>query len=141
MLCSVGCGYSVLLLAVLLVVCGFAFGATILFGALTSVATGIQTIYTGTPAGNTSFKSTVVCGYLTTYSATEAALGLVYLRQAAVDKFEARMQNTDLASLASVIVIPWGDGLVFSGAEVVSWHTNPAAATSTRWTASLFGQG
>lgn len=120
---------------------GVMLGATIAFGALTSVATGIQTIYTGTPAGTTSFKSTCVCGYLTTYSATEAALGLVYLRQGGTDKFEARMQNTDLASLASVIVIPWGDGLVFSGAEVVSWHTNPAAATSTRWTASLFGQG
>jgi hypothetical protein len=116
--------------------------ATIAFGALTTTAvTAYQTIYTGTPAGTTSFKSAVLCSYLTTYSATEAALGLVYIRQAGTDKFEARMQNTDLASLASVIVIPWGDGLLFSGAEVLSAHCTPASTTSMRWTASFFGQG
>lgn len=116
--------------------------ATIVFGALTSSATtAAQTIVTNTPANTTSFKSTVVCGYLTTYSGTEAALGLVYFRQGGTDKFEARMQNTDMASLASVIVLPWGDGITFSGAETIAWHTTPAAATSTRWTATFFGQG
>jgi hypothetical protein len=116
--------------------------ATILYSRLVSSATTAkQTIYSGTPAGTTSFKSTVVCGYLTTYSATEAALGIVYLQQGGSDKFEGRMQNTDLASLASTIVIPWGNGLTFSGAEVVAWLVTPAAATSTTRTASLFGQG
>jgi hypothetical protein len=116
--------------------------ATVVFGGLTTTAvTAYQTIVTNTPAGTTSFKSAVVCSYLTTYSATEAALGLVYFRIDATDKFEARMQNTDLASLASVIVIPWGDGLVFSGANVISWNCTPASTTSMRWTGSFFGQG
>ncbi len=116
--------------------------ATIVFGALTTTTTtAAQTIVTNTPANTTSFKCTVVAGYMTTYSATEANMGMVYFRQAAVDKFESRIQNTDLASLAGVIVIPWGNGLTFSGAEVVSWHVTPAAVTSMRWTASLFGQG
>jgi hypothetical protein len=116
--------------------------ATIVHGALTTTTTtAAQTIVTNTPAATTSFKSGVVCGYLTTYSATEVALGVVFMRQGAVDKFEARMQNTDLASLASVIVVPFGDGITFSGAEAIAWLTTPAAVTSTRWAGSFFGQG
>ncbi len=116
--------------------------ATIVYGGLTTTTvTAAQTIVTNTPANTTSFKSTVVCGYLTTFSATEANLGTVYFRQGGVDKFEARMQSTDLASLASVIVIPWGDGILFSGAETIAWHCTPAAVTSTRWAATFFGQG
>ena len=130
------------MILILTVCAGFMFGATIVFGAITTTATtAAQTIVTNTPANTTSFKSAVVCAYLTTYSATEAALGIVYMRQGSVDKFEARMQNTDLASLASVIVIPWGNGLTFSGSETLAWHTTPAAATSTRWSGSFFGQG
>lgn len=116
--------------------------ATIVFGALTTTATtAAQTIVTNTPGSGTSFKSAVVTGYLTTYSATEANMGTVYMRQGGTDKFEGRIQNTDLASLAGVIVIPWGNGLSFSGAETIAWHVTPASATSMRWGGSFFGQG
>lgn len=116
--------------------------ATILAGGLTTTAvTAAQTIISGTPAGTTSFKCAAVSGYLTTYSATEANMGVVYIRQGGTDKFEGRIQNTDLASLAGVIVIPWGDGLVFSGAETLAWHVTPASTTSMRWWGSFFGQG
>ncbi len=118
------------------------FHATIVFGGLTTTTTtAAQTIVTNTPANTTSFKSAVVCGYLTTYSATESNMGTVFMRQGGTDKFEARIQNTDLASLAGVIVVPWGNGLTFSGAEAIAWHVTPAATTSMRWTGSFFGQG
>jgi hypothetical protein len=115
--------------------------ATIVFGALTTTTTtAAQTIVTNTPAGTVSFKSAVVAGYLTAYNGTESNMGVVFMRQGGVDKFESRVQNTDLASLAGVIVIPWGNGLTFSGAEAISWHVTPAATTSMRWTGSFFGQ-
>lgn len=116
--------------------------ATIVGGGLTTTSvTAAQTIVTNTPANTTSFKSIAVAGYLTTYSATESNMGAVFFRQAGTDKFEARIQNTDLASLAGVIVIPWGDGLTFTGSETIAWHVTPAAVTSMRWWGSMFGQG
>ena len=114
--------------------------ATIVAGGLTTTAvTAAQTIVTNTPANTTSFKAATVSGYLTTYSATESNMGVVFIRQGGVDKFEGRIQNTDLASLAGVIVIPWGDGLTFSGAEAIAWHVTPAATTSMRWWGAFFG--
>lgn len=116
--------------------------ATIVAGGLTTTSTTAkQTIVTNTPANTTSFKAATISGYLTTYSATETNMGVVFMQQGGVDKFEARVQNTDLASLAGVIVIPWGDGLVFSGAETLGWHVTPAATTSMRWYGAFFGQG
>jgi hypothetical protein len=116
--------------------------ATIQQGALTTTATTADQVITSfTPTGSTSWKSAVVVGYYTTWSATEANLGTVYMEQGGVDKFEGRIQNTDLDTVAGVIVIPWGDGLVFSGAEVVRWVVTPASTTSMRWTGSFFGQG
>jgi hypothetical protein len=116
--------------------------ATIVAGGLTTTAvTAAQTIVTNTPANTTSFKAATVSGYLTAYSATESNMGVVFIRQDGVAKFEGRIQNTDLASLAGVIVIPWGDGLTFSGAETIAWHVTPAATTSMRWWGAFFGQG
>ena len=115
--------------------------ATIVSGGLTSTATTAeQTIVTNTPANTVSFKCAVVSGYYTTYSATEAALGVVFLDVATINVFEARIQNTDLASLAGVIVIPWGDGLTFNGSQAISWQVTPAATTSMRWFGAFFGQ-
>ncbi len=60
--------------------------ATIVSGGLTSTATTAeQTIVTNTPANTTSFKCATVSGYLTTYSATEAALGVVFIDVAATN--------------------------------------------------------
>lgn len=116
--------------------------ATIQASGLTSTATTAeQNITTFTPTNATSWKCATCSGYLTTYSATEAALGVVFIDLAGTNVYEARMQNTDLASLAGVIVIPWGDGIVFSGSQVLAWQVTPAAATSTRWWGAFFGQG
>jgi len=113
--------------------------ANIIYGGITSTATTAnQVIATGTPTSNAKLKCIVISGFLTTWSATEANLGTVYLRQAAAAKGEWRIQNTDNDTLAGIIVIPLGDGISFTGSEVVDVTTTPAAATSTRWTASLF---
>jgi len=115
--------------------------ATIVAGGITtSATTARQDIITNTPANTVSFKCISCSGYLTTYSATEAALGVVYFVVGGTDAFEARMQNTDLASLASIVVIPWGDGITFSGAEALLWEVTPGAATSTRWFGTMWGQ-
>ena len=110
-------------------------------GITTTTTTAEQTIVSNTPASSTSFKCATCSGYLTTYSATEAALGVVFIDVAGSNVYEARMQNTDLASLAGVIVIPWGDGLTFNGSQAIAWQTTPAATTSTRWWGAFWGQG
>jgi hypothetical protein len=116
--------------------------ATIVSAGITSSATTAeQSIVSNTPANTTSFKCLSCSGYLTTYSATEAALGIVFFDVAATNVYEARMQNTDLASLASVIVIPLGDGIAFNGSQAIAWQVTPAAATSTRWWGTMWGQG
>lgn len=112
---------------------------TISFGAITTTATTArQDILTYTPANTLKLKTIVIAGYYTTWSATEANLGTVYLVVGGVDKMEFRIQNTDNDTLAGIVVIPLGDGLLFSGAEAVLVEVTPAAATSMRWTATYF---
>ena len=116
--------------------------ATFISGQLTTTTTTAeQSICSGTPASTTSFKSAVVSGYLTTYSATESNMGVVFWDVAGTNRWEARIQNTDLASLAGVIVLPFGSGIQFSGAEAVAWQVTPAATTSMRWAGCFIGQG
>jgi hypothetical protein len=116
--------------------------ATSQFGGLTSTSTtASQTINSFTPTSSTSWKSTMVVLYFTTYSSTSANGGVAKLQQNGSDIAEMRLQNTGNDSCPGIQVIPWGNGLQFSGSEVVQWITTPAASTSMRWTASFFGQG
>ena len=111
--------------------------ANIQFGGLTTTAvTADQVILTYTPANTLSLKCLVIAGYLTTYSATEANMGVIKVQVGGVDKMEFRIQNTDLDAMPGVIVVPLGDGLTFSGSEVVRVIVTPASTTSMRWTAS-----
>lgn len=109
-------------------------------GATTTSVTANQTITSFTPGSSTSWKSTMVVLYFTTYSSTAANGGVVKLQQNGSDIAEARLQNTGNDSCPGITVIPWGNGLQFSGSEVVQWIVTPASTTSMRWTASLFGQ-
>jgi hypothetical protein len=112
--------------------------ANIQFGGLTSTATTAdQVIVSYTPANNISLKCIVIAGFLTTYNATESNMGTVKVQVGGVDKMEFRIQNTDLDAMPGVLVVPLGDGLVFSGSEVVRVIVTPAASTSMRWTGSL----
>lgn len=116
--------------------------ATFQFGALTTTATTAdQVINSFTPTNTTSWKSTYVAGFLTTYSGTESNLGTVKLQTGGTDRSEFRIQNTDNDSLPGIVVIPWGDGMVLDGATVMRWIVTPASATSMRWTSGFFGQG
>ncbi len=113
---------------------------TISYGRLvTTATTAKQTILTATPAANLKLKTIVIAGYPTVWSATEANLGTVYLTVGGVDKMEFRLQNTDNDTLAGIVVIPLGDGLVFSGSEAVVVCVTPAAATSYTWAVTFFG--
>jgi hypothetical protein len=51
---------------------------------------------------------------------------------------EFRLQNTDNDTLAGIVVIPLGNGLLFSGAEAVVACVTPAATTSYTWTVTYF---
>lgn len=113
--------------------------ATISYGRLvTTATTAKQTILTNTPANNLKLKTIVIAGYPTVWSATEANLGTIYLQLDSVDKMEFRIQNTDNDTLAGIVVIPLGNGLVFGGSEAVSVKVTPAAATSYTWTVTYF---
>lgn len=110
-------------------------------GLTTTATTADQVISSFTPTNVTSWKCTIVVGYLTTYSATESNMGVVKMQVGGTDEAEMRIQNTDVDSRPGIIVIPWGNGLVFSGAEVVRWIVTPASTTSMRWVGSFHGQG
>ena len=115
--------------------------ANIQFGALTTTTvTAKQTVLSFTPGAAEKLKCILVSGYLTTYSATESNMGVIYIQLAGVDKAEFRIQNTDLDTVAGVVVIPLGDGLTFDGSTVLSIVVTPAATTSMRWTATCFLQ-
>jgi len=104
---------------------------------VTTATTAKQTILTNTPANTLKLKTIVIAGYPTVWSATEANLGTVYLTVGGVDKMEFRLQNTDNDTLAGIVVIPLGNGLIFSGAEAVAAVVTPAAATSYTWTCTF----
>lgn len=115
--------------------------ADIQFGGLTTTAvTADQQILAHTPSAGLSLKAIVLAGYLTTYSATEANMGVVKVRVGGVDKMEFRIQNTDLDALPGVVVVPLGNGLSFTGSEAITVVVTPASTTSMRWTASLLYQ-
>lgn len=116
--------------------------ATIVSGGLTTTnTTAEQNVASNTPVNTTSFKCAVITGYVTTYNATEQNMGTVFFDVAGTNVFESRIQNTDLASLCGVIVLPFGDGITFNGSQAIAWQVTPAAATSYRWFGSMFGQG
>jgi hypothetical protein len=115
--------------------------ADIQLGVLTSTAvTARQVVLSHTPGAALKLKCIVITGTYTAYSATEANLGTVWMTVGGTDKLEFRIQNTDLDTLAGVVVIPLGDGLSFSGAEQIQIVVTPASTTSMRWTATLFYQ-
>jgi len=104
----------------------------------TSTAAADQVICTGTPSAVAKLKLVTVAGYLTTWSATEANMGVVALRVGGVKKAEWRIQNTDNDTVAGFIAAPLGDGISFSGSEVVDVVVTPVSTTSMRWSATLW---
>ena len=110
------------------------------FGVLTTTTVTAKQNVVGpvTPANGKKLKCILISGTYTTYSATEANLGTVYIQQAGADIAEFRIQNTDLDTLAGIVVIPLGDGITFDGVLTFGVCVTPASTTSMRWTATLF---
>ena len=110
---------------------------------VTTATTADQVILTVTFAATTTYKMlSIGCSY-TTYSATEANLGLgriqADLGAGWVQRFEQRFQNTDLDNNCGMSILPLGSGITFASGDDVRAICTPAATTSMRWPASFWG--
>lgn len=110
-------------------------------GITTTATTANQVISSFTPANTTAWMCAYLSAFLTTYSSTESNMGTAKMQVGGTDIFETRIMNTDLDTRPGLIIIPWGDGILFSGAEVLRWIVTPAAATSMKWNGGWMGQG
>lgn len=110
---------------------------------VTTAVTADQVILTVTFGATTTYKIiTLGCAY-TTYSATEANLGLgriqADLGAGWATKMEQRFQNTDLDNNCGMTVMPLGSGIAYASGEDVRAICTPASTTSMRWNASFWG--
>lgn len=116
------------------------------FSVLVSATTAAnQTIISVLMAVNTTYKMVAIGCSLTTYSATEAQLGIGMFGYASngstySQAFEQRYQNTDLDNNCGMSILPLGAGITFSAATAVKAYVTPWTATSCRWPASLWGE-
>ena len=110
---------------------------------VTTATTADQVILSVTFTAVTTYKLiSLGCSY-TTYSATEANLGLgriQYYVSAWTQVFEQRFQNTDLDNNCGMTILPLGSGIAFASAAGLRAICTPAATTSMRWPASFWGE-
>lgn len=112
---------------------------------VTTAATADQVILSVTFAATTTYKWMSLGAALTTYSATEANLGLGRIAADLtgggwVVKFEQRFQNTDLDNNCGMSILPLGAGIAYASGEDVRAQCTPASTTSMRWNASFWGE-
>ena len=112
---------------------------------VTTAVTADQVILSVTLAATTTYKMlSLGCSY-TTYSATEANLGLGRIQADLtgggwLQKFEQRFQNTDLDNNCGMSILPLGSGIAFASGDDIRAICTPAATTSMRWPASFWGE-
>lgn len=111
---------------------------------VTTAVTADQVILTVTFGAATTYKIITLGVAYTTYSGTEANLGLGCIQADLtgggwVTKAEQRFQNTDLDNNCGMTVLPLGSGIAYASGEDVRAICTPAAATSMRWNASFWG--
>ena len=109
----------------------------------TTATTADQVILSVTLSATTTYKMFAIgCSY-TTYSATEANLGLARIQadlgSGWVQRFEQRFQNTDLDNNCGMSILPLGAGIAFASGDDIRAICTPAATTSMRWPASFWG--
>jgi len=97
-----------------------------------------------TLASATTYLIMTIGGAFTTYSATEAGVGVAKIQAdltggGFVTKFEQRYQNTDLDNNCGCTVLPLGIGLDFAVGDDVRAVETATSTTSTRWNASFWG--
>jgi hypothetical protein len=111
---------------------------------VTTASTADQVVCTVTLGADTTYKIMTLGVAYTTYSATEANMGLGRIQADLtgggwVTKFEQRFQNTDLDNNCGMSILPLGSGIAYASGEDVRAICTPAAATSMRWNASFWG--
>src|SRR4030042_1657477 len=89
---------------------------------VTTAVTADQVICTVTFGAATTYKVVSIGVAYTTYSATEANLGLGRIQADLtgggwVTKFEQRFQNTDLDSNCGMSILPLGSGIAYASGE------------------------
>jgi len=111
---------------------------------VTTAVTADQVILSVTLAATTTYKLIALgCAY-TTYSATEANLGLgriqADLGSGWTQRFEQRFQNTDLDNNCGMSILPLGSGIAFASGDDLRAICTPASTTSMRWPCSFWGE-
>lgn len=111
---------------------------------VSTAATADQVILSVTFAAATTYKLITLGAAFTTWSATEANVGLGRIQADLgggwVTRFEQRFQNTDLDNNSGMSILPLGSGIGFASGEDVRAICTPAGTTSTRWGASFWGE-
>lgn len=111
---------------------------------VTTAVTADQVILSVTLAAIATYKLIALGSAYTTYSATEANLGLgriqADLGSGWVQRFEQRFQNTDLDNNAGMSILPLGSGIAFASGDDIRGICTPASTTSMRWSCSFWGE-
>lgn len=111
---------------------------------VTTAVTADQVVLTVTFGATTTYKVMALGVAYTTYSATEANLGLGKIAADLtgggwVVKFEQRYQNTDLDNNCGMSILALGSGIDYASGQDVRAQCTPASTTSMRWNASFWG--
>jgi len=112
---------------------------------VSTAATADQVILSVTFAATVTYKMVTLGAAFTTYSATEANVGLGRIQGDLtgggwVQAFEQRFQNTDLDNNSGMSILPLGSGIAFASGQDMRAICTPAGTTSTRWAASFWGE-
>jgi hypothetical protein len=110
---------------------------------VTTASTADQVILSVTFAANTNIKMLALGSSYTTYSGTEANLGLgrfQYYVSSWTQIFEQRYQNTDLDNNCGMSILPLGSGITIPSGNQLRAICTPASTTSMRWPASIWGE-
>jgi len=110
---------------------------------VTTAVTADQVKLTVTFGAATTYKILMLGVAYTTYSGTEANLGLGRIQADLgggwTTRAEQRFQNTDLDNNCGMTIMPLGSGIAFASGEDVRAICTPASTTSMRWNASFWG--
>lgn len=110
---------------------------------ITTATTADQVILSVTLSVVTTYKFFSIGSSYTTYSATEANLGLCRIQADLgagwVQRLEQRYQNTDLDNNCGMTIISLGAGIAYAIGDDIRAICTPASTTSMRWPASFWG--
>ncbi len=121
--------------------------ADIQFGTLSpTTTTANQTVLSYTPPSTEALKTIAIDYFLTSGSSAGGSIGTVAVQLNGVTKFQQIVYAAGITSVGATdstpghIVIPLGDGLIFSGTDVIKIVVTPNTLTTQTVNASLFLQ-